>query len=150
MEFVIAKNLEDAQTCDRLLNELVKFESKIDSIINENYIVKNLYSRVLDNEDVFLCIAKQDQIVLGYIMARLVHKKGSSYKTNIVTIESMFIKNEYRKQSVGTNLIAQVENWAKQRYGEYTLEITALNQNLGANNCYKKLGFKPVKTTYRK
>ena len=47
-------------------------------------------------------------------------------------------------------LLQAFENWAKEKYEDFVIEITYINSNDNARKFYENMGYKPIKTTLRK
>ena len=150
MEIIRVQTDEQAAICDNFLCELIKYESDLDKLINKKFIVSDFYKRALSNPNKYLALAYAKGEAIGFVYAYLKVAKDTSFSDNIVEIDGLFIKDGFRKLGVGTTLIKSVEDWAKDNFGSAHFEITYINTNFPAENCYKKLGFEPIKTTLRK
>ncbi len=150
MEIKRVTTIDDADTCDRFLTELIKYESNLDKVINDKFFVQDFYRRALDNENKYLALAFENNQPLGFIYAYRKIEKGTSFLDNIIEIDGLFIKEDSRSNGIGSALINAVENWAKKNYSTAHIEITYINANTPAERCYKKLGYTPIKTILRK
>ena len=54
-------------------------------------------------------------------------------------VESLFVKEEYRKQGVGKKMIQMLEKWAKETFSNYTVEMATdyITNILSENYCKK-------------
>ena len=151
MEFIEVKTEKDCEIADSLLTELIKFESDIDKVINKNFIVKDFYSKIINKHTNMFCVyAQEDNQVLGYIYAYLKNPIGSVTFTNIICLDALYVKEEYRKQGIGKKLMGQLEIWANKNYEKYEIEVTAINDNSNAMKFYESMGYKAIRTTFRK
>ena len=150
MEIVRVIDEKGAQICDGLLNELIKFESGLDDLINKNFFVNEYYKKVIDDENSYLALAIENTEPIGFVYAFREFEKNTSFIDDVIEIDGLFVKEKYRSLGIGTKLIKSVETWAKQTYGSAYIEITYLSPNLVAEKCYKKYGFEPAKVTLRK
>lgn len=150
MEIRRVTTIEDADTCDNFLTGLISYESAIDNLINKEFIVKDFYRRALTNSNQYLALAFENNAPVGFIYAYRKIDKGTSFSDNIIEIDGLFIKEDRRKNGIGTALIKNVEEWAKSTYETAHVEITYINGNTPAQKCYEKLGFAPIKTILRK
>ena len=64
------KNVEDANKCDELLTKLILDERKYNDLIDDNIVIKNHFSKMLDDEDVILLAYYLDKLIVGYILIR--------------------------------------------------------------------------------
>lgn len=149
IEIVQAKTKEDCEICDKFLSKLINYESSLDHIINQNVNVCGPAENNIKEEDVFLAYATNGQPV-GYIMGYRQFNKGKIYNKNILILEALFIEESCRNQGVGKKLLHSFENWAKEKYDDFMIEITYINANKNACKFYESMGYKPVKTTLRK
>ncbi len=140
---------EDCLNCNKMLEELIRFESKIDNQINDNHIVENFYEKTLNKQDCVIFIAKYLDKPIGYIMAYK-HKENPNYNGNFVTIMNLFIKEEYRKLGIGNKLISNVEIWAKTLFGDCFIELDCFIDNKTAIDFYTKQNYKPIRIKMRK
>lgn len=151
IKIVQAQTQEDCDICDRFLEELCKFETRFDSTIEPFVGGKHHNLNNILAGNTFLAYAKVNDTPAGYIMGYLKNQKGSGNNTNIVNLSTLFVKEEFRKQGVGTTLYNSFENWTKENFeNDFALEVTAINGNNNAFEFYKSLGFSPIRTTFRK
>lgn len=150
MEIKRVTTIEDAKICDEFLTELIKYESELDKLINKKFVVSDFYKRALDSENKYLALAIAKGEPIGFVYAFREYTKGTSFEDNIVSIDGLFVKENFRRLGVGTALIKAVTDWASNAYDTLHLEITYINTNIAAEKCYKKLGFEPIKTILRK
>ena len=149
IEIIKVQKKEDCKICDEFLSELINFESSFDSIINKDVAVSGPAENNIKQEDVFVAYAKSDK-PMGYIFGYRQFNKGKIYNKNILILEALFVKEEYRKMGIGKLLVQAFENWAKEKYEDFVIEITYINSNKNAQKFYESLGYKSVKTTLRK
>lgn len=150
MEYIQVKDYNDCIEVDKLLSELIKFESAFDSVINGNCKIEGFHKEVLEKDKIFVYYAKDDNNIVGYIFAYLKSPYNDVINTNVIMLESLFIKEEYRHKGVGRTLISMLENWAKDNFKNYVVEIVCLSNNKNALEFYKSLGYSDVKLILRK
>ncbi len=150
-EIVIKKvnSVNDCIVCNRLLEELICFESKFDSAINANHKIEEFYERTLNKEGSVIFLATHLNVPVGYIMA-YIQKSSPAMNGNFVTIMNLFIKEEYRNMHLGTRLITEVEKWAKTIFQSFYIELDCIMDNKTAIDFYTKLDFKNVRVKMRK
>ena len=71
------KNVEDANKCDELLTKLILDERKYNDLIDNNIVIKNHFSKMLDDEDVILLAYYLDKLIVGYILIRKINEKDT-------------------------------------------------------------------------
>lgn len=69
MNFTIGKAmLNEIPEINKMLTDLIQDERKnYDSNINENYRVQEFYEKLIDNEDKIILVARDNDIILGYV-----------------------------------------------------------------------------------
>ena len=150
MQYIKIETENQCDKADELLNELIKYESNFDHVINGECIIKDFHKSMLDKTNVFAYCAKEKDEVVGYIFAYLKTPYNDVIKTNVVMLESLYIKENYRKKGIGRKLIEMLEEWAKTTLKDYVIEIVCLSENKEALKFYKKLGYTEAKTILRK
>ena len=148
-EIIKAKTKEDCKICDKFLSKLINFESSLDDVINNKVEVSGPAENNIKQEDVFVAYAKADKPV-GYVFGYRQFNKGKIYNKNILILEALFVEEEYRGMGVGRLLVQAFENWAKEKYNDYVIEITYIDANKNAQKFYESMGYTSVKTTLRK
>ena len=149
IEIVQVKTKEDCEICDAFLSKLINYESSLDKIINEQVNVSGPAENNIKQDDVFVAYAKAD-IPLGYVFGYRQFAKGKIYNKNILILEALYVDANQRKQGVGKALLTSFEEWAKNKYEDFVIEITYINANKNAQKFYEKMGYSPVKITLRK
>lgn len=150
MEYIKINSENDCVEADKLLNDLIKYESNFDDVINGKCTIKDFHKSMLDKSNVFAYYVKDNGSAVGYIFAYLKTPYNDVIKTNVVMLESLYIKEEYRKNGLGRTLIEMLEKWAKETLKDYSIEIVCLSKNKEALKFYDKLGYSEVKTILRK
>ena len=150
MEYIRISNELDCMEADKLLNNLIKYESEFDKVINGDCIINDFHKDILDKSHVFAYYVKENEECIGYIFAYLKTPYNDVIKTNVVMVESLFIKEDYRSKGIGRTLIEMLEKWAKETFKDYVIEIVCLSNNTEALKFYNKLGYSEVKTVLRK
>lgn len=141
--------VEECLVCNKMLEDLIKFESKFDQQINENHKISDHYERTLNKEDSVIFLAKVNDSIVGYIMAYKAKEK-LSVKDNIINIMNIYVCEEHRNKKIGKRLISEVENWAKTQFENFVIELDCISKNENAIAFYKSLGFNPVRVKMRK
>ena len=151
IDILRAQNSDDCNICDRLLSQLFKQNASFDATINPDASVAGINQAYLKYSNVFLAYAMFDGKPAGYIMGGLKSPKGQDSLTNIVSLDVIFVAKDCRGKGVGKALVNDFEKWANDKFaGDFVIESSAY---FDCNDCaefYKSLGFKPVKTIFRK
>lgn len=88
-----------------------------------------------------ILVMELKQEIIGY--AILINYWSNEFGGNILNIDELFIKKEYRAQGIGTDFIKYL---AQSKFGEsVALELEVTPENTPALRLYKRLGFKVYK-----
>jgi GNAT superfamily N-acetyltransferase len=145
MEYKIVDNIEEAKKCDDLLTELIMSERKYDDNVKESFRVNNYFTKIYDKDYNSLICVLCDNDIIGFIYGFLKHEKGEFAKENVGFIDALYVKDEYRKQGIASQLIEEFYKWCKLKDVKY-IEIGSFVKNEAAFSLYKKFGFEV--TTY--
>ena len=153
MREVVIKQICDEKecwVCDDFLSRLSSFDSQYDNIIESDFKFKDIHLRNKDDEFTYIALAFKEEPI-GYVFAYVKSKKGKVRKTNVIDIQALFVDKNYRRQKVGEKLVKSVENWASTKFdNDYVIELQAINDNINAMEFYRNLGFKEIRTVFRK
>ena len=139
IEIIQAKTKEDCEICDKFLSKLINYESSLDNIINKKVEVTGPAENNIKQDDVFVAYAKAEKPI-GYVFGYRQFNKGKIYNKNIVILEALFVEREYRGMGVGRLLVQSFENWAKEKYQDFVIEITYIDANKDAQKFYESMG----------
>lgn len=140
MEFNIRKcSYDDALAANNLLTKLIADEKQYDDNINENCVVKSLYEKFYNNNDICLYAAKYNNIVVGYIYGYL-QNNGDCKNNAVCTLDALYVLKEYRNNGIATELINSFIKWVKNKDAHY-IDLKVCNLNEEAIKLYKKFKF---------
>lgn len=145
----IVKTKTEAIECDKLLTKLIISESKFDSNLKKDYIVKNYFENKYSNKDNILIVAKTDEnIIIGYAYCKITTSEDGPNINHIALLDGLYVDEEYRNQGVATQLIQKAKEWSKE-IGAKIFEIDVATSNTNAFELYSKLGFREVEKKMR-
>ena len=127
------KNVEDANKCDELLTKLILDERKYNDLIDDNIVIKNHFSKMLDDEDVILLAYYLDKLIVGYILIRKINE-------NLCLLDGLYVLEEYRNQKIASSLLNEAIDRCKKLNVKY-IDINVMEKNELAKRIYKKLNF---------
>lgn len=136
------KNVEDANKCDELLTKLILDERKYNDLIDNNIVIKNHFSKMLDDEDVILLAYYLDKLIVGYILIRKINE-------NLCLLDGLYILEEYRNQKIASSLLNEAIDRCKKLNVKY-IDINVMEKNELAKRIYKKLDFTEYEVKLRK
>lgn len=136
------KNVEDANKCDELLTKLILDERKYNDLIDDNIVIKNHFSKMLDDEDVILLAYYLDKLIVGYILIRKINE-------NLCLLDGLYVLEEYRNQKIANSLLNEAIARCKKLNVKY-IDINVMEKNELAKCIYKKLDFTKYEVKLRK
>ena len=136
------KNVEDANKCDELLTKLILDERKYNDLIDNNIVIKNHFSKMLDDEDVLLLAYYLDKLIVGYILIRKINE-------NLCLLDGLYVLEEYRNQKIASSLLNEAIDRCKKLNVKY-IDINVMEKNELAKRIYKKLDFTEYEVKLRK
>ena len=124
-------SIDDCKICDNFLTLLIQDERKYDTTIDENFVVKDYFINMINNQNILL-LYKNENKPIGYIFAKKIDNK--------YLIDGLYIDINFRNQGIATKLIKVI---IKEIYslGDYKIFINVLKKNKVAVNLYKNIGF---------
>ena len=136
------KNVEDANKCDELLTKLILYERKYNDLIDNNIVIKNHFSKMLDDEDAILLAYYLDKLIVGYILIRKINE-------NLCLLDGLYVLEEYRNQKIASSLLNEAIDRCKKLNVKY-IDINVIEKNELAKRIYKKLDFTEYEVKLRK
>jgi len=145
IQYKIVDSIEEAKACDDLLTKLIMSERKYDDNVKESFKVSDYFTKIYDKDYNSLICALSDKEIIGFIYVFLKHEKGEFAKESVGFIDALYVRDNYRKQGIATNLINEVYKWCDLKEIKF-VEIGSFVKNEAAFSLYKKFGFEV--TTY--
>ena len=115
------KNVEDANKCDELLTKLILDEKKYNDLIDDNIVIKNHFSKMLDDEDAILLAYYLDKLIVGYILIRKINE-------NLCLLDGLYVLEEYRNQKIASSLLNEAIDRCKKLNVKY-IDINVMEKN---------------------
>ena len=130
-------SIDDCKICDNFLTLLIQDERKYDTTIDENFVVKDYFINMINNQNILL-LYKNENNPIGYIFAKKIDNK--------YLIDGLYVDINFRNKGIATKLIKVI---IKEIYslGDYKIFINVLKKNKVAVNLYNKLGFNTKEET---
>jgi ribosomal protein S18 acetylase RimI-like enzyme len=106
---------------------------------------KQYYSGIVSGANSLCLVAEASEKLVGFLTG-YIRRDSSMRPVRVAELESMFVKQSYRKQSVGFRLAESFLDWCRSK-GARRVSVTAYWANDGAIAFYKRLGFEPRELT---
>jgi len=132
--------------CDSMFKEFLDSEGKYD----ENYLKReelNSFTKELNNNNIILMVAKENNEVIGFLYGYIEAKKGT--KIPVANLTFLYVREEHRNKKVATNLIDAFFEQLKEM-DIRIVEVKTFENNTAARKLYAKYGFNVLWSNYRK
>jgi len=103
------------------------------------------FTKLLKSEKSLGLLAEVNAEAVGYLIGYM-RRSSSLRPVRLAELESMYVREEYRSQGVGRQLVERFLEWVKERGGE-RVSVTAYAANERAIAFYSKMGFTPKSLT---
>jgi GNAT superfamily N-acetyltransferase len=105
----------------------------------------NYFTGFLEDDSTTAFLAVENGTVAGYLAARF-QARTLRQKVSTATLESIYVRREFRNRQVGTLLVDSFLRWAAERCAERAA-VTAFFANESARRFYARFGFAPKVVT---
>ncbi|MDO8571585.1 MAG: GNAT family N-acetyltransferase [bacterium] len=137
--------VSDIDSVVSLAMELMKMHAKQDPLFEMKIGVRPVYKKYfiegLRSSKKILLIARDREIVVGYILAVYSERKPIFKIKNIGVVNEIYILPEYRKQGIARKLLEEIDNWFKKKNLHHS-QLFVHGSNISAQKTWKALGFK--------
>lgn len=152
MKMISKLSRSDKKEVEELNLDLNRLIAKLDPAFNvkldrrvKKALEKDLRSFWL-KKDRSLVVAKEGKEVVGFVAYRIERMEDYFKYQKKISLNLLFVKEEWRKKNIGKRLIREVRNRAKKEKIKW-IDISTDVTNTRALKIYKKSGFKPRYTT---
>lgn len=115
------------------------FIEELEEVRFDNSLFIKCYTENLSGKNnIYLVAETEDKVIAGYISCHgqvLLHHLAMVFE-----IQELFVKEDYRGQKVGHQLLGAIEDALRER-GDYLLEVTANGRRADTHLFYKNNGF---------
>jgi GNAT superfamily N-acetyltransferase len=122
-----------------LEGDVVAFKESFPGVTITTDLMRDIRSGILGithNEDMAAFTALIDELPIGFVTI----SKQWFYDIPQGYVDSIFVKENYRNQGVGRQLLSTAESWAKE-VGAYSIRLDVSLCNTTAITAYEKSGF---------
>jgi ribosomal protein S18 acetylase RimI-like enzyme len=145
MEPTIRKaSLQDIDALVTLNSTLADYHASLDQYYKPGHKTESYFREkileVIFNKNIHILVAETNEII-GYIIGVIEEAKPFVIPDTIGKISHAFVKEEYRHQGVGTNLVTRLLTWFKEHDITY-VELSVDSRNESAIAAWHNLGFK--------
>lgn len=146
--------IADLEAVQKLNQELCAKESvEYDAAIDPEYpfstVGEEYFKSRIESPDALTLVVESDGAVVGYFLGSIIPPEDYRTVTKLAEGENMYIQDAYRGQGIGGQLVAQFEQWCRER-GVQKIRFVASAENTEGIKFYKTLGCKEVNVTLEK
>ena len=134
--------MEDAEILDRMLTELIRYETQWNSNMVDDFTVQHNYENRIGQPGHKTLVAEENGKIIGYIY-------GFSYqspveKKPIVILDALYVAEKSRHSGCGSALIREFQRFAAAE-GAAAIELKVFSENSPAFQLYTRMGFAETK-----
>ncbi|HKM35368.1 MAG TPA: GNAT family N-acetyltransferase [Lachnospiraceae bacterium] len=123
--------LDDVEQLDILNSE---FNGKGETTL------ENIKDSILNNQQEVVIVADENTLLVGFMCIQL--KKSFCYDECMPEITEVYVKQEYRKRGIASEMINFAEEYCSKNYSLHKYELLTGKDNIIAQSVYDKLGYK--------
>ena len=149
MDYFIHKGKkEDFEKIKVLWDKLWTFNEKKEPSYQRNSQAEKKFtslfnSIISDNESSCIFVADNEKSIIGYIMASIWQKPAGFKLHQFGSIIDTFVREKYRRQGIGSELLKRVKKWFMDNTTIRRLEVNMVVNNEVSMNFWRKNGFIP-------
>ena len=125
---------ERANYCDNLLTKLIQDERQYDKSIDKDFVVKNFYNNVIQDDRNILLVYEEEKIIKGFIYLKPHLEQKDAY-----IVDALFVEEQYRNKGIAKSLFEEAKILLK-KWNIDKLYIDVISNNNRAFNLYKSIG----------
>ena len=141
-EYIIRKaRMEDTNTLDAMLTELIGYETRYDSNLDASYQVQDNYARLVEEAGCALLVAEAEGRIVGFLYGFAYQIPGMHVRP-LALLDALFVSEPYR--GIATALFSAFRRFAAEK-GACRIELKVMSRNENALRFYEKLSFQECK-----
>ncbi len=145
--------IQDLESVQKLNSDLFKHDFELDPTLDLDWPSseegRKYFEKSIISEDSTTVVADNNGKIVGYMIAALTETPVYIRKDiRMIEVENTFIQEEFRRQSLGTQMYEEIKSWAKGK-GANMVMVTASYNNEKAKNFYKKMGLAETDLTFQ-
>lgn len=115
------------------------------SVLNDDFngagetSLDNIRKSLMNNNQEIVIVAVVNDVLVGFVCVQL--KKSFCYDEYMPEITEVYVRSEYRKQGIASEMITYAENYCSENYPLHRFELLTGEKNFIAQSVYSKLGY---------
>ena len=137
---VIRKAMKsDGAALDALLTKLMRDETRYDSNLSPEVVIKDNYAQRIEEEGSSAFVAEEDGNIVGYLYGFLYQIPGMMLRP-VAIMDALYVEEAYRGQGIARELFQRFREFAEEGHAD-RIELKVLSDNTKAMALYEALGF---------
>ena len=129
----------DGVALDALLTKLIRNETRYDSNLSPEVVIKDNYAQRIEEEGSGAFVAEEDGNIVGYLYGFLYQIPGMMLRP-VAIMDALYVEEAYRGQGIAKKLFRCFWEFAEDCHAE-RVELKVLSGNAKAIALYEALGF---------
>lgn len=143
-EYIIRKaRMEDANTLDAMLTELIGYETRYDSNLDASYRVQDNYARMVEEAGCALLVTEAEGRIVGFLYG-FVYQIPGMHRRPLALLDALFVSEPYRGRGIATALFSAFRRFTAEKCA-CRIELKVMSRNENALRFYEKLSFQECK-----
>lgn len=102
--------------------------------------IENIKNSLLNNYQEIVIVADESGALAGFVCIQM--KKSFCYDEYMPEITEVYVKQEYRKKGIASEMINFAEDFCNTKYSLHKFELLTGKNDYAAKAVYRKLGYK--------
>lgn len=137
---VIRKAMKsDGAALDALLTKLIRDETRYDSNLSSEVVIKDNYSERIETEGNTAFLAEDDGTIVGYLYGFLYQIPGMMLRP-VAIMDALYVEEAYRGQGIARELFQRFREFAEEGHAG-RIELKVLSDNTKAMALYEGWDF---------
>lgn len=134
-----------ASECDKLLTKLICDEKKYNEFLEENFVVKDYFKNIIQNDKNILLCYEENKKVIGYVFFKYQKNENSTG----YLVDGLYVLEEYRNRGIAKKLLNEGFKKITNERKNF-VDINVMYKNKIAIKLYESLGFEIFSIRMRK
>lgn len=150
---VVRASVSDSEALAKLEKQYMEFHKGLDDYFSYKAHISKIWlpylRSCLADEDFIVLVAKEDEKIIGYGMAKIARKSPVYKIENVATVLDLFVDSSHDRKKISKLLLDRIMNWAKKK-GINNIEHPIAAEDNVREELSKDLGFEDHIITLKK
>lgn len=102
--------------------------------------LETIKDSLINNQQEVVIVAEVNALLVGFMCIQI--KKSFCYDDYMPEITEVYVKQEYRKRGIASEMILFAEEYCSKKYPLHKYELLTGKDNMDAQSVYDRLGYK--------